>query len=239
LKIQNNILKKQENFKINPPNKLIITIASGNLKKLTNNSNIQNTNQTSKTLLQKKNSQSSVGNENKLFQAEPSNSREINTQQIKNNKICNTVLNSTVKDYKSKQSKQKSTKPNPKKSNISQTSKLTKLLEISEENKKKNNQSAEIADQLSNLNVSVQQNNSESKTIMDQIQTVDVNQNQPWVFTLLKSPPKLSLELEHFLSEDLIKKSLAVCIIKYVNFSITFYLSQSIIIKLSYFVFRF
>lgn len=242
MKIQNNILKKQGDSKINIPNKLKVTIGSENLNNLTNNSCTQNTNKT--LLKKKKNSQSTIENKNKLFPTEPSTSREINTQQIKITKKCNTGLGSTEKDYKLKQSKQKSSKPNPLKFNISQTSEQTKpfeksTFEISEENKKESNKPAYIADQLSNLNINVQQNNPESKTIMDEIQTDDVNQNQSCVITLLKSPPKLSLRLETFLSKDLIKKSLEVCVIRYVNFSFTSYLSRSIIIKLTYFVFRF
>lgn len=232
MKIQNNILKKQGNSNITlPPNKLKVTISSQNLNNTTNDSVAQITNKTSKTLINKNktSSQSTVNNKSRLLQGEPSNS-----QQTKNTKKCNTVLSSTEKDLKSEQSKQKSIKPHPKKSNISQTYKQAKpsTVEVFENNKDEQNQPSEVTDQLSTLSISTEQNDPESNTIMDETQTVNnVNQNQSCVMTLLKSPPNLSELLIKFLSKDLIKKSLEVCYIKYVNFSIIFCLNRNILIK--------
>lgn len=229
LRLQNNLLKKQSNLKIElPENKLKLFIESSKTK-ISNNdkssSHIINT-PSEKTC----SNQLTVENVNSSYLGSSSNSQVNLTQQNKNSKHSNLTVSSDKNNTPLSKCdlKQKSTKSGKNKSKNDQISKqiqtqtLAESVELTEKNKNEQDKLAsDISNQLSTLSFNNQQNNTEPKfeTVENMVQSEvnAVNQCQLNSMVLLKPAPKLVDKLLIFLSEDLIRKTLQVFISKYFN----------------------
>lgn len=120
--------------------------------------------------------------------------------------------------------------------NIEET-KLSNIFLSSTENDFKSEETKEKSTLEVSGKYEKKQNNPKSKKETDGIQTIDEVHLDESYMMLLKPPPKLSDPLLAFLSKDLVKKSLEVCIIEKINFSIMFYLRFNMILKIIGFCF--